>query len=229
MKLSIIIPIFNERATIEELLNRVSASATPGYAKEIILVDDGSTDGTSEILPGLARIHHALLARHQNNKGKGAAVQSALKHASGDLVLIQDADLEYDPAQYAKLLGAHTPRTPVVYGSRNLQKTNRGYSHYVLGAALLTRLTNVLFGSRLTDVYTCYKLFPRAVMSAITLEKNGFSFEAEITAKLLKHHVPIIEIPIDYYPRSFSEGKKIRFRDAVSGACTILASRIRRS
>ena len=228
MKLSIIIPIFNERATIGELLSRVNAAPAPDYSKEIILVDDGSTDGTSDLLHGLAETHHAILLRHEKNQGKGAAVRTALNHVSGDLVLIQDADLEYDPAEYPKLLAAHTPRTPVVYGSRNVTKINRGYSHYVLGAALLTRFTNLLFGSQLTDVYTCYKLFPRAVIKKIPLAQNGFSFEAEVTAKLLKNHIPIIEIPIAYYPRSFSDGKKIRFRDGIAGIWTLIACKYTR-
>ena len=221
MKLSIIIPIFNERRTVAELVARVEAAPVFDYSKEIILVDDGSTDGTSQLLGRLAAAHDAILLRHEKNRGKGAAVKTALARASGDLVLIQDADLEYDPAEYPRMLAAYTPQTPVVYGSRNVKKTNRGYSHYVLGAALLTRFTNLLFGSKLTDVYTCYKLFPRTVVNSLTLRQNRFSFEAEITAKLLKNNVPITEVPINYYPRSFPDGKKIRFRDGVAGAWTI--------
>ena len=227
MKLSIIIPIFNERATIEILLAQVSKASTPNYTKEIIFVDDGSTDGTSYLLPKLAQTHNATLLRHEKNKGKGAAIQTALARASGDLILIQDADLEYDPAEYSKLLAAYSPQTPVVYGSRNLEKTNRGYRHYVIGAALLTRFTNLLFGSQLTDVYTCYKLFPRALINKIPLTQNGFSFEPEITATFLKYNVPIVEVPISYYPRSFSAGKKIRFRDALQGAWIILVCKLK--
>lgn len=222
MKLSIIIPVFNERATIEKLLMRVSAAPTLHYAKEIIIVDDGSTDGTGELLAQLAPQHRAIFLRHEKNIGKGGAIKTALMQASGDLVLIQDADLEYDPADYPQLLGAYTPRTPVVYGSRNLGKTNRGYSHYVLGAALLTRMTNLLFNSTLTDIYTCYKLIPLATLKEIALTQNGFSFEAEVTAQMLKKRIPIIEVPISYYPRSFSNGKKIRIRDGISGAWTII-------
>lgn len=223
MKLSIIIPAYNERATIERVFARVSAAPTLDYSKEIILVDDGSTDGTTEILARLARTYHAVLLRHEKNIGKGGAIKTALMQASGDLVLIQDADLEYDPADYPKLLAAHRPQSPVVYGSRNLGKTNRGYAHYVLGAALLTRLTNLLFRSRLTDVYTCYKLIPLATLKDITLTQNGFSFESEVTAKILKKHIPIIEVPINYYPRSFSNGKKIRLWDGIAGAWTIIS------
>ncbi|MDP3769557.1 MAG: glycosyltransferase family 2 protein [Candidatus Sungbacteria bacterium] len=225
MKLSIIIPVYNEKRTIAELLGRVSAAPVQNYIKEIILVNDGSNDGSKEVLPGLAAMHNARLISHRTNKGKGAAIRTALSYTTGDLVLIQDADLEYDPADYEKLLAAQSTDTPVVYGSRNLGKTNRGYSHYVLGAALLTRMTNLLFGAKLTDMYTCYKLFPRAMLNNLVLRQNGFSFEAEVTAKILKKHIPIVEVPIHYYPRSFSQGKKIRFSDAATGAWTLIVCR----
>lgn len=228
MKLSIIIPVYNEKPTITELLARVHTASARGYTKEIILIDDGSDDGSKELLTCLTATYNAKLISHRVNKGKGAAIRTALSRATGELVLIQDADLEYDPADFEKLLTAYTSDTPVVYGSRNLEKTNRGYSHYVLGAALLTGLANVLFGAKLTDMYTCYKLFPRAVLNNLVLRKNDFSFEAEVTAKLLKKHIPIIEVPIHYYPRSFSEGKKIRLADAILGACTLIACRLTR-
>lgn len=227
MRLSIIIPIYNERTTIQRALLHVCAAPTPGYSKEIILVDDGSTDGTADIVARLAARYHLTCLRHEQNKGKGSAIRTALAQATGDLVLIQDADCEYDPADYPKLLGAYKPHGPVVYGSRNLEKANRGYSHYVLGAALLTRLTNVLFGSHLTDMYTCYKLIPRALLQKITLMQNGFSFEAEVTARILQKHIPIIEVPISYHPRSFAEGKKIRVRDGISGIWTIIRARFK--
>jgi glycosyltransferase involved in cell wall biosynthesis len=226
MTLSIIIPVFNEEETLEEVLNRVSAAPVFDYRKEIIVVDDGSTDGTRELLERLRGKFNFVHLRHPANFGKGRAIQTGLEKVSGQLVLIQDADLEYNPLNYQDLLKIFKKNNSVVYGSRNIAPKRRGYFHYVLGVWFLTTFVNLLFGSKLTDVYTCYKLFPADSIRSIPLESNGFEFEAEITAKLLSRGHQIKEVPIDYNPRRFKEGKKIRFKDGLKGLWTILRCRL---
>ncbi len=221
-KLSIIIPAFNERATVEEILWRVANASTPNYKKEIIVVDDGSNDGTEIILEKLKTLFPFILLRHEKNIGKGAAIKTALKLVTGDAVLIQDADLEYDPNDYQKLLGVFGEETRVVYGSRNLVKTKRGYLFYFLGGKFLTAFLNVISGSSLSDINTCYKLFSRDVIERIGVQSNGFEFCEEVTVKVLKLGYKIKEVPISYYPRKFSEGKKIRFMDGIIAILTIL-------
>jgi len=223
MKLSIIIPALNEEKTILEVLGRVKMQELPGWEKEIILIDDGSEDMTGEIA---GREDSVKLVRHGFCRGKGAAVASGLKEASGDFVLIQDADLEYDPADWPLLLQKiESGESRVVFGSRNLNPGRRGYASYVLGVWLLTKLANILFGARLTDIYTCYKIVPLALAREIGVSSAGFEMEAEITAKILKRGIGIEEVPISYRPRKFSEGKKIRWRDGVRGAATLFRCR----
>jgi len=221
-EISIIIPVFNEKGTIEEILKRVTRAPLLNYKKEIIVVDDGSTDSTKNLLKKLNEKFNFMLLEHSKNLGKGAAIKTALKKVTGNFVLIQDADLEYNPRDYQKLLNAVDKDHRVIYGSRNVESRERGYFHYSLGAKILTFLTNLLFGSKLTDVYTCYKLFPSSLIKKLPLASNGFEFEAEITAKILKKGIAIKEIPIHYYPRKFREGKKIRFLDGLKGVWAII-------
>lgn len=220
--ISIIIPVFNERLTIAEILKRTINASVLDYKKEIIVVDDGSNDGTEKILENLKEKFHFILLKHSQNLGKGAGIKTGLEQVTGDWVLIQDADLEYNPDDYPKLLGALSEKSPVIYGSRNLEKQKRGYWPYVLGAKFLNFLVNLLFGSKLTDVYTGYKLFPASLIKEISLTSRGFEFEIEITLKVLKKGIVIKEIPIHYYPRKFSEGKKIRCRDGLIGLWTVI-------
>lgn len=224
-RLSIIVPAYNEEKTIAAVLEKLLDLDLPGWDKEIVVINDGSTDKTAQaVFPYLNEIKYH---QHEANRGKGAAIRTALGLVTGDAVIIQDADLEYDPRAFPDLLSVYSANpSAVVYGSRNLNPKRRGYRLYVLGSKLLDILVNVLFGARLTDVYTGYKLFPAAVLKQITLLSKGFEFEAEVTVKLLKLGVPIQEVPIDYFPRSFAEGKKIKFRDALRGALTIISNRL---
>jgi len=225
-RLTVIVPVFNEETTISEVLRLVRAAPTPGYDKEVIVVDDGSTDGTGRLLTELQERYGLILLRHAANRGKGAAVRTALERASGDLVLIQDADLEYDPADYAKLLAAFGPETPVVYGSRNLGAGGQGYALYNWGGRFLTFCANLLFGADLTDINTCYKLFRTDVIRGLGLTADGFEFCEEVTAKVLRGGWPIKEVAISYRPRKFVEGKKIRLRDGWLGLKTIIKWRL---
>lgn len=226
MKLSIIIPIFNEEATLEKVLQEVVKVPTLQYEKEIILVDDGSTDRTRQIISRLKGKPGFVLLEHPQNMGKGMAIQTGLKAATGQAVIIQDADLEYSPTDWPGLLKELKPGLAAVYGSRNIKPKKRGYLHYVLGVWLLTKLNNLLFGSQLTDTYTCYKLFPAQLIKSIPLSSHGFEIEAEITAKILKKGLFIKEVPINYSPRKFSQGKKIRFWDGLIGLWTIIKNRL---
>lgn len=222
MKLSIIIPAFNEEKTIAAILRRVLAEKFPAdWKKEIITVNDGSSDRTEEaISPFREEIKYL---RHETNLGKGAAVKSALEAATGEAVIIQDADLEYDPADIPALIRKfENSGADAVFGSRNINPEKRGYSLYVLGVATLTALINILYGSKLTDIYTGYKLIRTPVLKSLGLESRGFEFEAEVTAKLLTQRAKIEEIPISYQPRKFHEGKKIRASDGLCGLWTIL-------
>lgn len=227
MRLSIIVPVYNERATVLQALDRVAAVDLPDA--EVIVVDDGSTDGSRELLAGRARRPDAriTLLKHASNRGKGAAVTTGIGRASGDYVLVQDADLEYDPADYAKLLAVvETRQAAVVYGSRfGGARTNMSLRHTV-GNRLLTGLTNLLYGSALTDMETCYKLVRRSVFEGIRIRCRRFDFEPEITAKLLKAGVTIHEVPISYNGRMFSEGKKISWIDFVAAVWTLVRLRV---
>lgn len=229
--LSIIIPAFNEEATIARILEKVARVQLLDWRKEIIVVDDGSSDETSREVKMWAECVPTEICikqlTHEYNQGKGAAVRTGLAAASGDVVVIQDADMEYHPAALPRLLkGLEDSRTSAVYGSRNIIRTGRGYWHYVLGVKMLTMLTNTLFGSHLTDVYTGYKLFRLPAIYSCSLKANGFEFEAEVTAQLLKRKFLIKEVAIDYAPRSFKQGKKIRGRDGLIGIWTLLKQRI---
>jgi glycosyltransferase involved in cell wall biosynthesis len=228
-KLSIIIPVYNEERTIEKIINLVSEADVLGLEKEIIVVNDGSTDSTKEILTGLKNKFDFVLINLAENRGKGAAVKAGLERASGDLAVIQDADLEYSPDDYKNLLREWNREFPVIYGSRMIDKAKRkiGYFHYFLGAKMLNFLINLLFHSNLTDAYTCYKLFSADIIKNISLESRGFEFEAEITTKILKKGIKIKETAVSYQPRTFKEGKKIRIKDALIGFFVVLKNRFK--
>lgn len=223
--LSILIPVFNEEATVLELLRRVEAVPLP-VAKEIILVDDGSTDGTRDLLKGLGG--RATVVLHERNQGKGAALRTALARATGDLVIIQDADLEYDPADYPGLLAPLLDgRADVVYGSRFLGGPHRVlfFWHYCANK-FFTLLTNVLYNINLNDMGTCYKVFDAAKLKAIPLNSERFGIEAELTAKVCKRHLRLFEVPISYAGRTYAEGKKITWKDGFSYLWCLLRYRV---
>jgi len=226
MKLSIIIPAYNEKKTIEELLKRVFKAPSLNYQKEVIVVDDASKDGTAELLDNLKSRFNFILLKHPENKGKGGAIKTALEKATGDFVLIQDADLEYDPEDYPVLLEAASEEYPVIYGSRNLGKAERGYLLFSLAGRFLTFLFNSLYGARITDINTGYKLFRTDIIKNLGLKADGFEFCEEVSARVLKKGYKIKEVPIRYYPRKFSEGKKISFKDGLIAIWTIIKYRI---
>ncbi len=222
MKISIIIPAYNEKNTVLEIVKKVKEVKLRGIKKEIIIIDDASKDGTSEIIKeikgdGIIKIFH------ENNKGKGASVRDGINRASGDIIIIQDADLEYEPKDYPSLIKPIIERkAEVVYGSRILYK-NYGYSSYyfMLGGRLVTFITNLLFFSKLTDEPTCYKTFKASVIKNIKINGNRFEWEPEVTAKILKKGIKIKEVPIRYYPRSIEQGKKINWKDGLAAIWTL--------
>ncbi len=214
IKLSVVVPVYNERATIEKILNRIQAVK---INKEIIVVDDCSTDGTREILIEYVKKHQNIkLLLHEKNQGKGAALRTGFAQRTGDIVIIQDADLEYDPMEYFRLIRPILDgRADVVYGSRFIGETHRVlfFWHYVANK-ILTTLSNMFTNLNLTDMETCYKVFRSEVLDGITIKSNRFGFEPEITAKIAKKKVIIYEIPISYSGRDYSQGKKIGLKDA---------------
>lgn len=221
MKLSVVMPVFNEERTLEEMVKRVRSVK---LADEIVLVNDGSTDGSAKILDKLAKEPRVKAIHLDKNQGKGAAVRAGIQAAQGELILIQDADLEYDPRDYAKLLDPiETAGADVVYGSRFLGGPRRPTMFWHMVAnKLLTFLTNILYNNILTDMETGYKLFKREALQGITIRSNSFNFEPEITAKLLKRRVRIFEVPISFNPRDYSEGKKIKLKDAFEAVGALL-------
>jgi glycosyltransferase involved in cell wall biosynthesis len=225
MKLSVVIPVFNEYDTIEILLDRVMSV---GLADEIIIVDDGSTDGTRKLLQELAPIHESIrLILHEKNQGKGASVQTGFQAATGDLILIQDADLEYDPKDYVTLLQPiRDGVADVVYGSRFLGAPRRVTMFWHMVAnKMLTFMTNLLFNSILSDMETGYKLFKSEIIKDIPLRSKRFNIEPEITAKLLKRRVRIFEVPITFNPREYEDGKKIGLGDAFEAVWALIKYR----
>jgi len=213
MKLSVVIPVFNEKYTIAEIVRRVQATR---LASEIILVDDGSTDGTREILQTMPPSPELILLYHEKNQGKGAALRSGFQKASGDVILVQDADLEYNPAEYHTLLEPiESGQADVVYGSRFLGSTRRVTMFWHMVAnQLLTLATNILYNSILSDMETGYKVFRADLLRGVRLRANRFDFEPEITAKMLKRKARLFEVPITFNPREYAQGKKISLGDA---------------
>jgi glycosyltransferase involved in cell wall biosynthesis len=225
MKLSVVIPVFNEIDTIDEILRRVQ---DVDLEKELIIVDDFSTDGTRERLAELAKGQdNVKVFYHDRNQGKGAALRTGFGHVTGDIVVIQDADLEYDPREYPVLLEPVLDgRADVVYGSRFLGGPHRVlYFWHYLGNKFLTLLSNAMSNLNLTDVETCYKVFRREVLDGIELKSNRFNFEPEFTAKIAKKGCRIYEVPISYSGRTYAEGKKINWKDGVAAIYAILRFR----
>ena len=221
--LSVLIPVYNEERTLERLLDAVEERAE---VSELVIVDDGSTDRTPEILSGRDFKVPVQVIRHERNRGKGAALRTAIAAATGDVALVQDADLEYDPAEFPLLLAPiERGRAEVVYGSRSFAAHSAYSFWFVIGNKLVTLWTNVLFNSYLSDMETCYKLMPLSVWRSLDLRSDGFDIEPEITAKLLRSGRRIYEVPISYAARGRVEGKKLTWRDGVMALWTL--SRIR--
>lgn len=226
-KLSVVIPVYNEVNTIRQILEQVRSVEIP-YDKEIIVVDDSSTDGTLEVLAEEEACHHdTRILYHRQNQGKGAAVRSGLATITGDVVIIQDADLEYDPRDYGKLLRPiEEGRSKVVYGSRFLGEHKAMYFWHSVGNKSLTLVTNILFDTTLTDMETCYKVFTADIARSLRLTSDRWGFDPEITAKILKQGNRIYEVPISYTGREFWEGKKISWRDGVTVLMTLVRCRL---
>ena len=223
MKLSIIIPVYNEKNTILKLIKTVENVDVGKTKKELILIDDFSTDSTRDLLK---KIQNHKIFYHTKNKGKGSAIRTGLNHATGDIIIIQDADLEYNPNEYPNLLRPILEgKTKVVYGSRFLKKHKAKYLLYYLGNILLSLITRILYFRKITDMETCYKVFKREVINNINLKSKRFDFEPEITAKIIKKGYKIIEVPVSYKCRDFKEGKKISWKDGVKAIWYLLKYR----
>lgn len=227
MKLSIIIPIYNEENTLAELIKRVQAV---NINKELILVDDGSTDGTGAILKSWeANLPANMKIIYQPyNQGKGAAIAAGLEFISGDLAIIQDADLEYDPQDYTNLIEPFdNHRVQVVYGSRRLKENPRSNLSFYLGGRLLSWVTNILYGSHITDEATCYKVLRTDLLKSLGVESKRFEFCPEMTGKILQRNITIHEVPISYNPRLWDEGKKIKWHDGLKAIWVLLKYRFK--
>lgn len=222
--LSVIVPVFNERNTVVEVIRRVRAVQLP-IDLEVIVVDDGSSDGSDKILGALEDSTVRLIS-HGANRGKGAAVRTGLEAVRGDLVLVQDADLEYDPADWPKLLDPILRgKAKVVYGSRFTGERKNMFPSHWIGNRLLTLITNLLYSSTLSDMETCYKLFDRDVLNGIEVQSDRFEFEPEITAKVLRRGYRIYEVPVSYAGREINEGKKISWYDGIGALKTLVKYR----
>lgn len=225
-KISVIIPVYNEKNTILEVLSKIRSL---NLDIQITIVDDFSTDGTREILKQQEAIPNTTVLYHNSNYGKGYAIRSALPHSFGDYIIIQDADLEYNPNDYNKLLlPLVSGLSSVVYGSRFSQKCKNISYLNKFANKFLTMLTNVLFGSSITDMETCYKAFDSGIIKSLNLQSYGFEIEPEITGKILKRKINIIEVPISYDARSIEEGKKIKWRDGIIAIITLLKIRFKK-
>jgi glycosyltransferase involved in cell wall biosynthesis len=233
MKLSIIIPVYNEEKTINRILEKIKAVdlSNLNVKREIIVVDDGSTDNTVANIEKAEKKYHNILIKHQRNHGKGRAVRTGLRAATGDIIIIQDADLEYDPSDYAKLIDPLLKgKSKVVYGSRFLRapvfSSKRWFFplHYI-GNILLSSITSLLYFKKITDMETGYKVFTRDSLAGLELKSDRFGIEPEITSKILKKRYKILEIPISYYPRNKKQGKKIGIIDGVEAIWCLIKYR----
>ena len=222
--LSVIVPVFNERNTVAEIVRRMRRVSLPLHL-EIVMVDDASSDGTAQILKALED-STVQVVHHKQNAGKGAAIRTGLEYARGELVLIQDADLEYDPDDWPKLLAPVLKgKAEVVYGSRFTgERRNMMFTHW-MGNRFLSLVTNVLYNTTLSDMETCYKLFDRRALDGISIESDGFDFEPEVTAKVLRKGIRIYEVPISYAGREYDEGKKITWKDGFRALWTLVRYR----
>ena len=222
MLLSIVIPVYNEKNTLLDIIKKIDSLPT-SLKREIILVDDGSTDGTRDILKTLEGRSDILVKYKDKNSGKGDSLKLGFKNSKGDYVIVQDADLEYEPDDYFKLLEKiESGKKIVVYGSRFMGHYKDMSTLHYLGNKMLTLLTNILFGVTLTDMETCYKLFPGDFIRSLKLKANRFDFEPEITAKICKAGYKIVEVPINYYGRKHSEGKKITWKDGFNAIYSLI-------
>ncbi len=222
--LSVVVPVYNERPTVAEVIRRIRAVDLP-VDVEVIVVDDGSTDGTDKILAALGDSTVRVIT-HPHNRGKGAAVRTGMEVVRGDLVIIQDADLEYDPEDWLRLLDPILKgKALVVYGSRFTGKRKNMLPAHWIGNRVLSLITNVLYSSTLSDMETCYKLFDRRVLDGLTIESDHFDFEPEITAKVIRRGQRIYEVPISYAGRELTEGKKITWRDGFGAVKALIKYR----
>ena len=224
MNVTVIIPVYNEVNTLETILEKIHRV---GVASEILIVDDGSTDGTRDLYENLDGKNHVRVILHKNNMGKGAAVRTGIQSATGDVLIIQDADLEYNPQDYPALLKPiFTNQADVVYGSRFLGSNTADFLFFSKVAnRFLTFVTNLLYKNSLSDMETCYKAFRRSVVKDISFKSRRFEFEPEFTAKILKRNISILEVPISYNPRGYSEGKKISMWDGLESLWTLIKYR----
>ncbi len=232
MRLSILIPVYHEEQTIAEVLEKVIAAETPGFEKEIVVCDDGSLDGTIHEIQRVVEANPEVkLVRHPENRGKGAAIRTALEHATGDYVLIQDADLEYDVSDYPAILAAVSAGADVVYGSRFLKKRYPDGMHPANFVAnkILTTAANLLYGHEITDEATCFKVIRADILRSLDLECERFEFCPEVTAKLGLRKVDIVEVPISYQARDVESGKKVRWTDGFQALWVLVKHRLRRS
>lgn len=227
-KLSIVVPVYNEEKTIEKSLKRLFNIDFGTIKLEVIVVNDGSKDDTLKILISFKKKYPIKLISYKDNKGKSYALRQGFAKTTGDVVTVQDGDLEYDPNDFKKMLKKMSQKeVRVVYGSRRLNKNNKQYSglSFYLGGLLLTEMVNILYGGKITDEPTCYKMFEGDLLRSIPLKSNRFEFCPEVTAKVLKKGIPIDEVPISYQPRHAGEGKKIKLRDFFEAASTLIKYR----
>ena len=220
VKLTVIIPIYNEETTCRQLIEKVKSIP---IQKQIIVIDDGSTDSSSSILK---KIEGIKLIAHEINQGKGCAIQSAISHIKGDFVVLQDGDLEYSPTDYEKMLTLlEADRADVVFGSRWIENTS-SLAYHTMGNRLITWFANQLLGVTLTDMASCYKMMPAKTLRSLKIASAGFGLEAEITAKVFKKKLRVVEVPVQYERRSKSEGKKLRLKDGIIACWTLLKNKV---